>query len=160
MYSDASQLLLHREWVQTDWIDNNAHMNEAYFLLVFSHATGAMMDLIGLDVARRRWTGRSMYARETHISYLHEASEGDPLAVRTQILNLDEKRLRIFHLMEHGETGLPLATAEMMLISVDTIGPRAAPFSPEVRSRLDRILEAQRHLPRPKEAGRAVSMRA
>ena len=40
-------LCLHRATVKPDWLDYNGHMNEAYYVLVFSNATDAFMDYAG-----------------------------------------------------------------------------------------------------------------
>lgn len=156
-YSDL--LHLHRNRVPADWIDINNHMSEAYYLLAFGKATGALMDLIGLDAAGRRRTGRSLFNLETHISYFREATEGAPLEVAAQLLDLDEKRIHLFLVMEHGRTRVRLATAEMMLLSVDTAGPKAAPFGPEVKAKLEAIFTTQKALPWPAEAGRKVGIK-
>ena len=52
-----------------------------------------------------------------------------------------------------------LPATEMMLLNVDMNGPKAAPFLPEVKAKLDAIFAAQKDLPRPKEAGRAIGIR-
>ena len=41
-------LLLHSESVQPEWIDYNGHMNLAYYVLIFDHATDAFLDYIGM----------------------------------------------------------------------------------------------------------------
>ncbi len=100
----------------------------------------------------------SVYTLESHIFYLQEIGEGEELVVRTQVLGADAKRVRLFHSMYHGEQGDLLATSELMLLHVDTSGPRAAPFAPGIRTRLDSIAEAHAELPRPTRAGRSINL--
>lgn len=165
--NSAAPLELHRETVQPDWIDYNGHLNEAYYLVIFSHATDAVIDAIGLDDATRRRTGRSIYTLETHISYLEEVGAGAEVRVASQLLDLDEKRFHLFHAMYDCADDRLLAEAECMLLHVDmtgdmtgdTTGPRAAPFAPEVAERLQAIFAAHRTLPRPERAGRSVGIR-
>lgn len=147
-----------RDRVRPEWVDYNGHMSEAYYVLVFGYATDAFYDLIGMDDAYRRRAGRSVYTLESHISYLLEIGRDEELAVRTQVLGADSKRVRLFHAMHHGEQGDLLATSELMLLHVDTTGPRAVPFAPEVQARLDRITEAHTELPQPSQAGRSISL--
>ncbi len=159
----AAPLELHRERVQPDWIDYNGHLNEAYYLLIFSHATDAVMDAIGLDDAARRCTGRSLYTLETHISYLAEVAAGAEVRVTSRLLDLDEKRFHLFHAMYDCADDRLLAEAECMLLHVDMTGDasgaRAAPFAPEVAARLQAIFAAHKTLPRPERAGRSVGIR-
>ncbi len=157
--ADDALLRLHRDKVRPEWLDYNGHMNETFYLLVFSQATDAFMDHIGMADADRRRTNQSIYTLETHIAYLQEIGRWEPVEIATQLLDLDDKRFHLFHVMEHGETGDRLATAEMMLLNVDTAGPKAAPFRAEVKARLDEIFAAQKDLTRPKEAGRSVGIR-
>lgn len=148
----------YRDRVRAEWVDYNGHMSEAYYVLVFGYATDAFYDLIGMDDAYRRRAARSVYTLESHISYLQEIGRDEELAVRTRVLGADRKRVRLFHAMYHGERGDPLATSELMLLHVDTAGPRAVPFAPAVQARLDRIAAAHAELPWPDRAGRAISL--
>ena len=126
--------VLYHTRVRPEWVDYNGHMSEAYYVLVFGYTTDAFLDLIGMDEIYRRRTGHSLYTLEAHISYLHEVGEGQALAVSTQVLGADGKRVRLFHTMNHADKGHLLATAELMLLHVDTTQPRAAPFAPEIQT--------------------------
>ena len=35
--------------VQPAWVDYNGHLRDAFYLLIFSYATDALMDILGLD---------------------------------------------------------------------------------------------------------------
>jgi acyl-CoA thioester hydrolase len=133
-------------------------MSEAYYVLVFGHTSDAFLDLIGMDDIYRRRTGHSVYTLEAHISYLHEVGEGQALAVSTQVLGADAKRVRLFHTMNHADKGHLLATAELMLLHVDTTQPRAVPFAPEIQTRLASVVQAHCKLSRPTQAGRSISL--
>ena len=63
---------IHRENVQHDWVDYNGHMSVAYYLLVFDHATDALLDLIGLNQRHREITGKSVFVAEAHLTYENE----------------------------------------------------------------------------------------
>lgn len=157
---DSLALQPHRETVQKDWLDYNGHLNEAYYVLVFSHASDSFMDQIGMDhLAPERRSVNSLYTLETHICYLQECGEGTPLEVTLQLLDWDEKRLHYIQSMVATDSGLLLATAEMMLLHVDMTGPKAAPFPGDVRSRVEAVWAAHKDLPRPKQAGRTIAIR-
>lgn len=157
--TDDTLLWLHEDRVRPDWIDYNGHLNEAYYLLIFSHATDAFMDFIGIDAALRQDTNTSIYTLETHITYIQEVGEGEGVKVATQLIDFDQKRFHLFHTMVHGKTGDRLATAECMLLNIDMSGPRAAPFGEAVVAGLEKIARDQAALPRPEEAGRSVGIR-
>ena len=99
MTSDNGDVLpiLHRATVQEDWIDYNGHMNLAYYVLVFDHTTDALQDVVGLDAAYREATGCSIFVVEAHVTYDNEVGLGEEMRVRTRVMDVDEKRLHIFH---------------------------------------------------------------
>ena len=153
-------LALHGEPVRPEWVDDNGHMHEAYYVLVFGNATDAFYDHIGMDRAYRERTRTSVYTLESHINFLDEVGEGAPLAVTTQVLGLDEKRLHLFHTMRRGDDGRLIATYELMALHVDRNGPRAAPFAGAILARLRDIETAHAGLTVPKQAGRSIGLRA
>ncbi len=151
-------LALHHATVESAWVDYNGHMNEAYYVLVFSHATDDFMDFAGLGEVWREAANASVYTLETHIVYLMEVAAGAALRVDTQLLGFDEKRFHLFHAMHHAATGALLATGEHMLLHVDMDGPKASPLPPEIVERLKEIAEAHAGLPAPNQAGRSIAL--
>lgn len=148
--------VLHEAEVLPQWIDYNGHMSEAFYVLVFGHATDALIETIGMTAAYREQAGRSLYTVQAHLTYLQSVTQGERLRVTTQVLEIDRKRLRVFHTMYHAETGMPLATEELLLAHVDTTDPRSVPFAPEVMSRLEMLRRAHDALPLPRQAGRVT----
>ena len=165
----ARPLALHAARVAPEWVDFNNHMTESRYLQVFGDATDALLRFAGADDEYMA-TGRSFYTVETHIRHLREVAGGEPVTVTTQVLGCDEKRVHLFHRMFHdtgGGTrevgaedrrGAELATAEHMLLHVDTTAGRAAPAAPEVAARLAEIAAAQSPLGTPDGAGRRIAM--
>jgi len=146
--------LVHRE-IPPDWLDYNGHVTESRYLQIFGDASDALFPLIGVDDDYRA-TGSSFYTVETHISHLRELFAGDRVHVTTQILGADEKRLHIFHVLLRDGEDAPAATAEQMLLHVDSRAGRAAPATDRVRARIASLLEAHSRLPRPERAGRRI----
>jgi carnitine 3-dehydrogenase len=148
-------LRLYETTVPRDWIDYNGHVNDSRYLLAFGEATDALLRAVGVDDAYVA-AGGSYYTVETHLSHLGAAYAGDRLTVTTQVLGADEKRLQLFHELARSDGEGPLATAEQMLVHVDTASRRAAPAPEALRARLTRIASAHAVLPRPESAGRAI----
>ena len=151
-------LRLYQTAVRPEWLDYNGHMSESRYLEAIGNASDALFRYIGIDEAYRA-AGHSFYTVESHLSNLGEVGGGEPLAITTQILDLDEKRLHFFHAMYHGQDGNLLATGEQMLLHVDMSGPRASPIAPEVYRALQAVGDAHKDLPKPKQAGRSIGIR-
>ena len=154
---DLSQpLALLKTAVDPEWVDYNGHMTESRYLQVFGEASDAFYGYIGVD-ADYLAAGHSYYTVETHIMHMREIHAGEPIEVRTQVLGQDPKRLRLFHEMVHGRDGTRLATAEQMMLHVDTKAQRACAALPEVLTRVEAIASAHAELEKPSEAGRRIA---
>jgi len=152
-------LALHRGLIRPEWIDYNGHMNVAFYVLVFDHGTDAFLDYLGMDQGYRSDTGFTTYVLETHVTYHRELREGDPFQLKTQLLDFDAKRLHYFQSMYHAEAGFLAAATEIMLMHIDSRGPRAAPMPAAVLARLEAVMAAHRALPRPPQVGRVIGIR-
>lgn len=151
-------LVTWRGAVSPDWVDYNGHLRDAYYGLIFSFATDAWMDQIGLDALGRAETGHTLYTLESHQNFLIEVKGGAAVEVHTQILGADHKRVQVFHTLLRSDNATVLATNELMLCNIDTMGPRSAAFAPSVAARLALVAQAHRHWPRPLHAGRSIAL--
>src|SRR6266540_3271557 len=152
-------LRLHSASVLSEWVDYNGHAHESRYLQVFGDASDALLRYLGVDAAYLAARG-SYYTVETHLSHLREASAGDGLDVTTRVLGFDEKRLHLFHELHRSGDGVLLATAEQMLVHVDTSAGRAHPARPEILTRIAKLAAAHAVLPKPERAGRAIGVPA
>jgi carnitine 3-dehydrogenase len=144
--------------VPPEWVDYNGHVHESRYLQLFADATDALLAALGVDAGYLAGGG-SFFTVETHISHLRRLEAGDRVHVTTQILDSDEKRLHVFHvLLRQGEAD-PLATAEQMLLHVDTGSGRAAPAREPVCGRVAELTQRHAELPRPERAGRSIGVR-
>jgi acyl-CoA thioester hydrolase len=156
----GAALSLYDTVVASDWVDYNGHMNDAAYALVFSRATDALMDRIGLDAAARKASGRTLYTLQVMLHYLQEASEGAPLFVACQLLEHDDKRMRVWLEMRTGRDGAVLAASEQLLLSIDkNDGAKAAPWRTETLAALDALAKAHRGLAAPKLAGSGIALK-
>ncbi len=147
----------HRAVVLPEWIDYNGHMNVAYYLLAFDHATDAFLDYLGLDAAHRDATGGTTFAGDIHLTYQREVKEGDPLRITTQLLGYDEKRIRFFCQMYHAEEGFLAATLESLSLYVDLNRRKVSILPDDIQNRLAEVFAAHKALPLPPEAGRVIA---
>jgi len=148
----------HAETVRPEWIDYNGHMNVAYYVLVFDHATDALFDALGLGAAYRQATDRTLFAVESHILYEHEMALDAPIRVESRVLGVDGKRLHFGHEMFHGTAGWRAATIELMAIHVDLGTRRTSPFPAERRPMLDAAATAHARLPAADWTGRHIQL--
>lgn len=148
-----------RETVRGEWCDYNGHLNMAYYVLIFDHATDAFHDSLGIDKPYRLDTNCSTFAVEIHTTYLAEILEGDEVSVSTQLLDHDEKRLHYFHSMYHAEKGFLSATNEIMTVHVDLGVRKVVPMSDAIRQLATDMFAVHRGLPAPEQQGHTIGIR-
>ncbi|MBD9592006.1 carnitine 3-dehydrogenase [Ensifer sp. ENS07] len=144
--------------VSAAWVDYNGHMTEHRYLQVFGDTSDGVLRLIGVDLDYVR-DGHSYYTVETHIRNLGEAKLGEALYSTCQILSSDEKRLHIFSTIYNAATNEAVATAEQMMLHVDSKAGKAVAAPEAVLSKLRAITEAHAQLPTPVGAGRFVGQK-
>ncbi|KZM43238.1 thioesterase [Marinomonas sp. SBI22] len=145
--------------VLPEWIDYNGHMNDAYYVVAFSQAIDAFMLHIGLDKTFREEHCVSIYTLQSMVTYLKEVAEAEPIIIQGQLLESDNKKLRLFMTMYHGQTHDELATMETLLLHMDMQAHRAAPFLTQTQAFVDEIQAAHNLLDTPINAGKAIAIR-
>jgi acyl-CoA thioester hydrolase len=149
----------HRETVRREWIDYNGHMNVAYYVLAFDHATDVFFEFLDVGEACRHATGHSLFALESHIVYKAELKEGETLGVTTQLVAHDEKRLHFYHAMYHADRGTFSAGLETVGLNVDLATRRPVSFAPQPLARIRAVAAAHASLPPPPDLGRVISLK-
>lgn len=155
---DAQPIRILDTKVNAAWVDYNGHMTEHRYLQVFGDTSDGLLRLIGVDLDYVK-NGHSYYTVETHIRNLGEAKLGDALYSTCQILSHDEKRLHIFSTIYNAADNEPVATAEQMLLHVDSKASKAVPALPAVIAKVTAIAEAHASLPKPEGVGRSVGQK-
>lgn len=149
---------LHREIIRPEWVDYNGHMNVAYYVLVFDHATDAVLDHLDIGEDYRARSGCSVFVAEAHVTYERELHAGFALDVDSRIIGFDGKRLIIYHELNCAEAGGLAATNEVLCLHVDLATRRTVPFADEAIARLAAAAGAHGRAGRPARAGRAISL--
>jgi acyl-CoA thioester hydrolase len=127
--------MIHHDTVKAEWTDYNGHLRDAFYMLIYSLATDAFMDRIGLDDAGRRARHRTLYTLEAHISYLQEVKEGAAVSIDVRVIAHDRKRIHMYLQMFEGDE--LVSACEQMLMHIDTSGtPKAASFDDDIAANI------------------------
>ncbi|OHV18997.1 carnitine 3-dehydrogenase [Rhizobium sp. RMa-01] len=157
-FDPSKPLRLVETKVSPAWVDYNGHMTEHRYLQIFGDTSDALLRLVGVDLAYVE-AGHSYYTVESHIRHLGEAKLGQAIHATCQILSIDEKRLHVFHTLHDTATGEALATAEQMLLHVDSEAGKATPAPAAVLGKVRAIAAAHAELALPDGAGRHVGQK-
>ena len=99
---------------------------------VFGEAMEALYRRVGVDEAYRL-SGRMLYTVDTHVAHLAEAKVNEPLYATTQVLSVDDKRLKVTHRLYRGRDDALIATGEQTHLHVNTRAGKASPMDEEVQ---------------------------
>ena len=135
---------IYRTELSKDWIDYNDHLRDAYYGVIFSSATDALMDdHLGLDPAYRARTKCTLYTLESHIHWLREVKFGATIEVDAHVLAYDSKRLHLATDQRIAGSADVAAAAEYMLLHYrqgENAG--AATFPAEVLAKIEALKAA------------------
>ncbi len=154
----ATPFSVHAETALPEWVDYNGHMNVAYYVLVFDHATDALLDHVGLGPAYREEARASVFVVEAHVTYEREVHAGQRLHVSTQVLGADGKRLHLFHRMYADGSPDVAATNELMILHMDMTSRRTTPFPTGVLQTLQSLAADHAALGAPEQAARSIGI--
>ncbi len=134
--------------IPVDWTDYNGHMNESRYGQVISDAGDIVMQMIGADQAYID-SGLSYFTVNNHITFRNETHAGEEIYVRTQVLQAEGKKLRMYHEMHRKSDDDLLATCNQLLIHVSLETRRSCEPGPKMAKKMKSLHEAQTRLPKP-----------
>ena len=120
-------------------------------MLVFGHASDAVMVALGMTPEYLVETATSLYTLEAHIRYLAQVPPGARLTVRTSVIGVTDKLLWVWH--EMWCENRRRATEEVLMVHVDSAAGRASPFPDDLRARAEALL-----VPPPENASRRIAV--
>lgn len=122
--------------VHRDWIDYNGHMRDAYYGLVFSLASDAFLESVGITHDYRAETGGTVYLLECHTFYLAEVKVDAPLTVEARVLDVEAKRFLV-HMTMLSDGRVRAVNERMELHVQQHPEPHAEPMPEQVKARLE-----------------------
>jgi acyl-CoA thioester hydrolase len=144
--------------IESQWIDYNGHFNMAYYGVLFDRAADEVFETFGLGPDYVRSTNNSFFTLETHTSYLREMKATDPVAVDTQLLDCDHKRVHYVQQMVHADEGWVACILEVMVSHVDLAAHKTSAFPDAMKQKIEAMLEAHKALPVPPQVGRRIGI--
>jgi acyl-CoA thioester hydrolase len=120
--------------------DHMGHMNVMWYVGKFDEATWQFFSSLGMP---RSWflrEGTGMAAVEQHIEYRRELQAGDLITIRSGVLEVKEKSVRIVHEMTNDETGERAARTTIVGVYFDTTARKSLALPAEVRKRAELLI--------------------
>jgi acyl-CoA thioester hydrolase len=118
------------------------HMNTIDYAGRFDEASWQLLSFVGLTATRLREGRCRMAAVEQNIRYLHELHAGDPITVRSWIVDVTQKSLRLRHEMTNDDRQELVATSEIVVVHFDATIRKSRQLPIEVFRRALAMVEA------------------
>jgi acyl-CoA thioester hydrolase len=137
----------HRGTVYPWQCDHMGHMNVMWYVGKFDEASWQLLSTLGLTASRLRREGMKVAAVDQHIEYKRELYAGDLVTIRSTVLAVTEKSIRIAHEMRDDETGEIAAVTILVGVHLDRASRQARPVPPDVRECAIRMIAEPTALP-------------
>jgi acyl-CoA thioester hydrolase len=115
--------------------DHMGHMNVMWYVGKFDEASWQILASLGLTRTRTREEGIGAVAVEQHINYKRELLAGDIVTIRSGVIEVKDKVMRLFHEMKNEETGEIAATMTVVAIHIDVHARKARALPEDIRER-------------------------
>jgi acyl-CoA thioester hydrolase len=145
--------------VNPEWVDANRHMSSMAYANLFWANLSGLFGRIGITAAYPHERRLSIFQREAHIGWERELLEGQPITIRSWLIDFDDKRIHHFHEMWNETEGYRAATMEYLSFHIDLAERRTGPIPSDIRANLERLSEGFAGLPVPAGAGVAIRIR-
>ena len=142
--TDQEGIVTYRGAVSASHCDHIGHMNIVAYGAKFDGANWVFFCEIGLTPSYLRSPQFGMAGVQQNISYKKEPFAGDVIEIRTQVLEITEKRMCVRHEMRNIETGEVAASCEITAVHLDKEAHRSCEFPPAVRAAAEALLSGTR----------------
>lgn len=143
--------------VTEDLIDNNNHMHDAYYNVIFSDVINEFNYSHGLSLKEREESQYTVFTIEAHTTYLAELSLDQSFTVELYLYDYDYKRTHLFLRMLH-EDGTIAATNEVIMMGIDKNQRRSAPFPEKYMEFIEAYDLEQEKIEWPKQLGHRIGI--
>jgi acyl-CoA thioester hydrolase len=127
--------------------DHMGHANLRAYGEFFEQALWHVFQRIGITPSVLRGDAIRMAGVEQNIRYRKELLPGDLIFVRSSLVELRERALKMAHEMVHVESGEVCAVCELTAVCLDARTRRAREFPPDVAARAKQLLKGEPHEP-------------
>ncbi len=116
-------------------IDIMGHMNVRYYTAKYDDATLQLFGALGLTVAYFKEQDRGMAAVQQNTTYGRELLAGDLIAIKSEILEAGERKIKFLHRMYECLSGDEASTCEITGVHIDRTLRRSTPFPTHIHEK-------------------------
>ncbi|RPI07068.1 MAG: thioesterase [Ignavibacteriae bacterium] len=115
--------------------DIMGHMNVVWYVSKFDEAAWQFAAMMGLDNSYFIKKHMGIAAVQQNITYKSEITAGSAVTVRSGVLEIKEKTVRIVHEMRNDSTGAVAAVMILTVVHFNTQKRKSCPLPADIRKR-------------------------
>jgi acyl-CoA thioester hydrolase len=119
---------------------HGSHERDVWYVAKFDEASWQLAAALGLTAARFKRECIGLAAVDQHIVYKRELHAGDVVSIRSTVLDVTEKSVRIVHQMSKDDTDEIAAITTLVAVHLDTTGRKARALPSDVREHAMRMI--------------------
>ena len=108
------------------------HMNVRFYVAKFDEGTWHLFGKLGMTAGYFRDNQRTMGAVQQNLTYRRELFAGDLIVVRTEVLEITERKLHFIHRMHDVADDEVVASGDMIGVHIDRKTHKATPFPEDI----------------------------
>ena len=154
--------------VKPAWLDENGHMNVAYYMSAFDDGGEVLFADPGIGWEYTRQQVGTVFVVSSKVDYLGELLAGDQFCVASRLINFNHKMLHVYYEISKQVANNPnkrhefqlSATAEILYMHISFQTRKSAPMPDAVIARLRQIHDAHKSSPLPDTIGAGLGIRS
>ncbi len=116
-------------------LDHMEHMNVQWYTSKFDEGTWHLFSTVGITSDYIRKNNKGMAAVKQTTKYKAEAMSGDLLVIKSKVLEVKDKAIRFIHIMYNSETGIEVATSELVGVHLDRKERKACSLPEDIKEK-------------------------
>ena len=137
---------MHQQRISSAFMDENSHMNVQFYVHVAEQGLSELLRRVGMGELYAAADKFGNFALEQHIRYYAEILTGDQVSVHVRVIDVSPKRGYMMAFLINDTREQLAATVEVVMMNIDMIGRRGAPFPDDAKVALDSLQEQHRAL--------------
>ena len=151
---------LDNQVVRPEWIDNNGHMNIAYYTLAFDLAFDQLLaEQLGMSHATMKDFQMGPFALQNHYCYHAELREDDTFYTSMGVLDYNHKCMHLYGEMFRRSDNVLSATWEGLTVNVSHVSRKTEPYPAQIMERIVSATDQSRSSPLPPNVGKIIRIR-
>ena len=136
----AEMQITYRGVVHPWHCDSMGHMNVVWYVSKFDEASWQLASMLGLTNSYFIKKHMGIAAVQQNITYKSEIVAGSTLTVRSGVLEIKDKVMRLVHEMRNDTTGEVAAVMVMTVVHFDTKKRKSCPFPKDILKRCTNLI--------------------